>query len=530
MEQTAITPPKDALTAPGHARAVLALRIALTLLAMFAPLIVAYVITYQQGYDLFRAVPMWNDERWWYAQYAAMSEYGRPLGYFGYDGNHAKVGTFGPWGVFPTLIIGGLARVFGWGLHAFVYYNFALLAAATLIFILLARPNVRSLILLTVTNCLQYMALCYGMICMNEIVRYSVAIVLAGIVYRIIVQPKVSRARFILRLTLVPLLLAYSVCFYRILAAFIPLYVYAMFRSWKPWVGLAAAVPVTAVAVKVLARINGVTCAPYTAGAEAPDYSAALALNPSLQLAARFQNFLSDIRNLDPISLLSDGIDSPRQAFLFWFCILLYVSMGVLLWRMHVSIKKQDKTSFVVEGACLFLLGCFWGGHLLLYTTYDWTFLRGCYSGAIAAMFLAAMLPREEGHAWRAMFITCLAGAVTFLSVFSGTFSTSDRFSTPAQDEQWAERRAALEDVIVLDPDAEDPWDNTVKLSHVQLGDYYVMPYGVGLNTGWDEPKYLVLGYEFDDEAEREPTIQGLLDDGRQIIYEDEHLTVLAWP
>ena len=85
-------------------------------------------------------------------------------------------------------------------------------------------------------------------------------------------------------------------------------------------------------------------------------------------------------------------------------------------------------------------------------------------------------------------------------------------------------------DVIVLDPDAEDPWDNTVKVSHVQLGDYYVLPYGVGLNTGGDEPKYYVLGHDFDDEAEREPALQSLQDEGRQILYEDEHLTVLAWP
>lgn len=42
--------------------------------------------------------PVWNDEIGWYNQVAAVIEYGKPLGYYGYNGTHAQIGTWGAWG------------------------------------------------------------------------------------------------------------------------------------------------------------------------------------------------------------------------------------------------------------------------------------------------------------------------------------------------------------------------------------------------------------------------------------------------
>lgn len=499
----------------------LAVRICLTLLVMFLPLAVVYVLTRSMGVDMFRALPRWNDETWWYMQYGAMSEYGRPLGYFGYAGTHARVGTFAAWGMYPTLVIGLLARIFGWGLHAFVYYNFALLAGASLIFILLAKPNTRSMILLAATNSVSYLALSYGLICMNEVVRYSMAIVLTGIMYRIITVPKVSLVRLILRCTLVPLLLAYAVCFYKILAAFIPIYVYAMLHRLKPGWRLPIAIAVTIVAVRYLPRLNSPTCAPYVVSGDssaAASSTTALAVNAALAARVKFLTFLQDLSIIDPISLLTKGGSGATKPFLIWFCTLLYIGMGFLLWRMHATAKKRDMTSFTVQGAALLLLLCFWGGHILLYTTSDWTFMRGCNTAVMCAMFLAAMLPKEEGHVWRAMFITCLAGVIVFLNVFSSVIATGDRFSTDAQEQIWAEQRQQLAELIVLDEDAQDPWSNTVVICHTGTDVYYSLPYGVGLNSRVSDvinrnAKYVVLGKE---SADYDPTgdIQTLQDGG----------------
>ncbi len=482
----------------------LAVRICLTLLVMVMPLVVVYVLTSRMGLNMFRAMPLWGDETWWYMQYSAMSKYGRPLGYFGYAGTHAAVGTFAAWGMYPTLVIGLLARVFGWGLHSFVIYNFALLAGASLIFILLAKPNTRSLILLAVSNSVSYVALAYSIICMNEVVRYSMAIVLTGIMYRIITVPKVSRFRFILRCTLVPLLLAYAVWFYLILIAFIPIYVYAMLHRLKPWWRLPIAVLATYVALRCLSPVNGPTCAPYITG-DGPTASSIAAssymmsINPSLTMRVKFLSFLKSLTFIDPITLLTNGQSGVLQAVMLWFCVLLYVGMGFLLWRMHATAKKRDMTSFTVQGAALALLLCFWGGHILFYTAEGWTFLHGCNTAVICAMFLAAMLPKEEGHVWRAMFITCLAGVVVFLNMFSSVFATGDRFTTDAQEQAWAEERQQLAEMIILDEDAKDPWSNTVVLLHVDPEICYELPYGVGVNESPDDTinrdaKYVVVG------------------------------------
>ena len=488
------TPAAKTPTLLRRPRRELLLRIGLTLLVMFMPLIVVFVLTRIQGYDMFRALPLWNDENWWYLQYGAVSEYGRPLGYFGYANTHASVGTFGPWGMYPLLLVGTLARVFGWSLHAFVWYNFLLLAGASLIFILLAKPNVRSLILLAVTNSVSYLTLCYSLICMNEIVRYSLAIVLTGIMYRIVTVPKVSRFRFILRCTVVPLLLAYAICFYTILAAFVPIYVYAMLHRLKPGWRILAAIPVTYLAIRFLRPLNSVTCAPYPFGQVNP--ANALRGKPLLYLRVRLLTLLQDMKNLDPLLLLTKGGDELVQALLIWFCLLLYISFGFFLWRMHVTAKKRDAAACTVQGMGLFLLLCFWGGYMLLYTSSDWTFMRGVNTGVMCAMFLAAMLPKGEGHVWQAMFITCLAGLVVFLSVFTTTFATRSRFSTEAEDQAWAEERQQLAEAIVLDEDAQDPWANTVYLSNSGVEAYFTLPFGVGVNGsdgGYTDAKYVLM-------------------------------------
>ena len=73
------TPAAKTPTLLRRPRRELLLRIGLTLLVMFMPLIVVFVLTRIQGYDMFRALPLWNDENWWYLQYGAVSEYGHLL-------------------------------------------------------------------------------------------------------------------------------------------------------------------------------------------------------------------------------------------------------------------------------------------------------------------------------------------------------------------------------------------------------------------------------------------------------------------
>lgn len=505
-------------------------RILLTLLVMFAPLIVALALTGIRGQNLFQALPTWSDETWWYSQYAAIHEYGRPLGYFGYAGTHADIGTWGPWGVFPLLLTGLFIRIFGWGLHAYVYYNFFFLALGALIFILLTKPSNRSLVMLAVIHALMYITICYSTICMNETVRFFMGVVLSGIMYRMIMEPKVSRLRTILRYTLVPLLLMYATCFYIILGAFIPVYLFIVLRNWKPIWRTLVTVPVSVVAILQLRNLNALTVCPYI-----PEQNVISFTPPTLKLKILdfYYSLLKNCSNIDPFRLFLEPNSYDAAPVMLWFCVLLYLLMGLLIWRLHVTAKNPEaKNLFWVQAMCLYLLLVFWGGHIVLYDTGTWTFMRGCNTAVYPVLFLAALMPRGESQVWRGGFIVSLLGIFTFIAIFTTEFSSAARFSTEAQDAQWAQERAVLAEVIQLDEDAEDPWANTVVLCGADTEIYYVLPAGVGVN-GYiskiinENARYVVVGYNYSDISTRDNDLQRLLDSGHEAIYECENYTIL---
>lgn len=458
-----------------------------------------------------------------------MSEYGRPLGYFGFIGTHAPVGTFACWGMYAMLPVGLLARLFGWGLHTFVYCNFFYLALANLVFILLARPSKRGLVLLAVTNMMQYVTICYSVTAMSEAVRCAMAVILAGIMYRILTVPEPTRRQFILRVTAAPLFLAFATCFDLVLGLYIPVYLFLMLRK-QP---LRRRLPVTAAgsaaALLLLKMARDLTCAPYL-----PDQGAKFVpTDLRMKIMSGFFAFLKRLKDVDLLTLLSEMGGDQSITVQFWFCSLMYAAMIVLCWRVIAAARahRWDGTR-PLDLLCLYILASCWGGLLLLYDTNTWSFMRH-YSVAIcSAMLLAAMAPRGQNRPWQVMAAACLAGAVLFLTVFTNSFATAGRFSSDRQEAAWAAERDALAEAIVLDEDAADPWANTVVPYGFTTEQYYCLPYGVGINTAMSDPtgqqaRYAILGGNYDDAASREGTAQDLAAGGYKVIYEDESFIVM---
>lgn len=504
------------------------LYILLTLVAMFIPVVIAMCLCSIRGYSLFDSIPVWqDDETWYYQQYKDIAAYGSPLGYFGYAGTHADVGTWGPWGMFPVLFTGFFARIFGWGLHSFVYYNFFYLAAGMLIFILLTKPSLPGLIKLTLTQATAYVAICYATVCMNECARYAFAMVLMGVMYRIYTVPEVSRIRFILRCTLVPLLLIYAMLFYRILCAFIPIYVILMLRRWKLPLRVLAVLPVMLVVIKCFVPLNSLTCCPYIV----PESSQITLPTRALQLSASFYSFLNDTYTIDPFRVLAQT-NGGSDPFLTWFCILLYVLMVMLVLRLiAVAGKPEKKTVAVLSAMGLWLLLSFWGGHLLLYSTANWTFLRGCYTCVYCVVPLLCLMPKEDHQPWLAAIAMGAFGVFSFMNAFVTTIVPASHFSTEAQESQWAQQAQELAEVMVMDQDAEDPWSNTVVLHNASSSLTYLLPAGAGINGAAEDSinenaRYVILGQSYSEPEEREADIQELLEGGHEIILDNNSFTL----
>ncbi|MCI9420826.1 MAG: hypothetical protein HFG32_12660 [Eubacterium sp.] len=133
------------------------------------------------GVDFSILVPAWNDETGWFSQVAAMVEYGHPLGYYGYNGTHAAVGTFGPWGIAPLIPYWLFGSVFGWHVWSMALANISFLCLAVGIFILLTKPSCRQLGWIIGMYCCLNITVGYSMTAMSEGLRYSLGIVLLAI-------------------------------------------------------------------------------------------------------------------------------------------------------------------------------------------------------------------------------------------------------------------------------------------------------------------------------------------------------------
>ncbi len=83
---------------------------------------------YGGGYSILKTMPSISDEVWYYNQIKSMISYGRPLGYYGYDGRHAMIRTFVACGWFILLPHFIVCKLFGLHLYSGTIINIILFA------------------------------------------------------------------------------------------------------------------------------------------------------------------------------------------------------------------------------------------------------------------------------------------------------------------------------------------------------------------------------------------------------------------
>lgn len=97
-----------------------------------------------QGMALWDVSPfasLWNDEVFYYEQIEAMVKFGAPLGYFGYNGSFAEVGTLGAWPAFVLFPYVLLGYVFGITPFHMIVFNIIFMMLAFGAFYYLAKPE-----------------------------------------------------------------------------------------------------------------------------------------------------------------------------------------------------------------------------------------------------------------------------------------------------------------------------------------------------------------------------------------------------
>lgn len=475
----------------------------LKLAVIFLPVIQAGVIAlfYWMTKGSGLPMPMWNDEGAYYELIKTWLATGQPLGYWGFDGGHAIVGTGSAWSpaiLFPYAVFG---MMFGWNYSSAFFANVLFLTLAQILFMLLVQPEKKHLVRMLLLQGLSVIVILYSTTLMSELLRFSLAIVLAGMMYRLYFGQCGKAFKFVLA----PLYLVALVQVYIFFVFAVPIYVFGAVKEWKWWkkavLSLVALVIVGGGSYYLLHLISS-------------NYN----IYKTENLLKALQNFDITGAVWSVLAMVKEGLWGLWSCFrtgvghgMFkWFVpflfMLILVPGGMLLvdgWKCFgakkCDVKKRDeaegkdKTSGdeVTEKAgkvfwnhdrtiCLqvaFGVALFLGAFITVYSLEAFTFYRSLGIVVIFSMYLLMMT--KSKWLYPVMMIFFGVGMI-FLPANMKDFSM-ERYPGAEVRRQWDAFADEMDDVILV-AEGVNPWKNTIAMFTLEPKVLASMPAGSGVN------------------------------------------------
>lgn len=469
------------------------------LLMIVTPLILAGIVAvyYYLRNGGMSAVPalMWNDEAAYYQLIKTYTEYLSPAGYWGFNGNHAIVGTGGAWSpaiIWPYVIF---AHIFPLS-KGFVYFvNLFYITLANLIFYFCVKPDKKQSIKLTLAQAGSAVFILYLSVNMSEMFRYAIVIVLAGLLYQIYFRTSPKIVKYVVT----PLLIIGATQVYIFFAFCVPIYVFGIMKQCKLWKKLV--VSVVALGVEALGSY-------YLLHLISSNYNIhkterLLNAVKSMDIGGAIRAFLGMVKQGagDVFRLWTYVYTNPLIPFHVLFALVLaLVALGIVVG--FVIKKKKGKllsnnSNFEQEKAeqncgtvkmhpsedvtiaiiVIYSIALFFGMYMTLYSIDPFTFMRGTYIVVIFAMYLMAMM---DGKWLYNGLLVLQAVSLFFLPVNMDYFMTGHYMSAEEYAE-WDVLEAEIAEIISV-TDSENPWENTVAMYTMEPKAICAMPAGVGVN------------------------------------------------
>ncbi len=469
------------------------------LLMIVTPLILAGIVAvyYYLRNGGMSAVPalMWNDEAAYYQLIKTYTEYLSPAGYWGFNGNHAILGTGGAWSpaiIWPYVIF---AHIFPLS-KGFVYFvNLFYITLANLIFYFCVKPDTKQSIKLALAQAGSAVFVLYLSVNMSEMFRYAIVIVLAGLLYQIYFKTSPKIVKYVVA----PLLIICATQVYIFFAFCVPIYVFGIMKQCKLWKKLV--VSVVALGIEALGSY-------YLLHLISSNYNIhkterLLNAVKSMDIGGAIRAFLGMVKQGagDVFRLWTYVYTNPLIPFHVLFALVLVLAaLGIVV--VFILKKKKGKllsnnSNFEQEKAeqncgtvkmhpskdvtiaiiVIYSIALFFGMYMTLYSIDPFTFMRGTYIVVIFAMYLMAMM----GEKWLYNGLLALqAVSLFFLPVNMDYFMTGHYMSVEEYAE-WDMLEDKIADVISVS-ETENPWDNTVAMYTMEPKAICAMPAGVGVN------------------------------------------------
>lgn len=459
----------------------------------------------------------WNDEACYYSLVKSWLEGGQPYGFWGYNGAHALLGTNGPWGVPVILPYALFGFMFGWNASSLVYANITFLCLANLLFLFLTKPEgkvLKRLVLIQVVSGVSILYLTTGM---SEPLRFSMAIVLAGILYKLLFLESGKAFRYFIA----PLVILLFMQMYIFLGFVIPIYVWAILPEEslpkRIITGLVTMVLVTGASYGLL----HFTSCTYSIG-KMDNILTALRSGVLEGIMTFLRYLLDSIKGLWGVLVQFKENYGLFTWFVACYFILLLVSLAFLV-RKFVKKKITDKSyvkgleleewqDIVIYAVIFYSLAIYLFMFISIYTVVAFSLMRGLSTVLLFCLYLLVFThSRWEGHICIAVFALGMIPSLCNMDYYM-----EERFFLPQEAKAYAELEDTFAEYIVLDEE-RGAWYNTVVVYTTEPKVIYALPAGAGVNMMMKEGVPENAGYLVFSKADREE----LRSDWLEFYYQD---------
>jgi len=438
----------------------------LTLIVLPALMAGLIAFLYATKWDIhITTLPVWNDEAAYYAQVKMILKQGFSKGYWGFGGEHALLGTGGAWSpaiLLPYVLFG---KLFGWTYASVSIANVFYLCVANALFLLLVSAKKETCIRLFFVELFSLHLWLYMNTQMSEVLRYAMALVLAGMIYRLFF----AEHNPIWFKVLVGLYILYLLQAYIFFSFVVMIYVFAILREHKFrekfWIGFFA-----------MAASAG--CSYYALHLISSNYN--IFKTEQLFSYLKHHDILGTIRafiwmaKVGVYDLLTCMMSKTGCGLFHLFVpvIAFFALMPVvyLIWKK--SEEKQDRTVL----ACIaYTMILYTGMYVTVYSLEAFTFFRGM---GIPLMFCLALLCCIDKYYIYATF--CLAyGLLCFYLPSNLKAFNEERYVMADKVAEWNALATNFENTMTL---GDDRWQNTILLYTMEPRAIASLPAGFGQN------------------------------------------------
>lgn len=432
--------------------------------------------------------PVWTDEATYcsilktWAKEGCHDFFGNALGYYGYNGEHALIGHGSAWN--PAVILPYMlfVKIFRYGTSVIWYSNVIFLTLAVLIFILLINPVRKNLIYLIILEMVSGPVVLYLSTDMTEILRYSYAIILAGLIYRLYER---EEDNFIIRYIVSPVAILFMMQAYIFFVFIVPVYMWGILRQKKVWV-----------------RITGVITGSLVSGGGSYLLLHFISSNydtyktDALLKALSAPNFIMAVKQVwwvieaeldGALPLLFHG--AYGHGLIKWFLIAIITTVAYSIAKCIIyAIKRKRYYTYLISLFCILLFnGAFW----TLYSIEVFTLFRSISIVLLFSLYLCISDAKKNDVA----LLMLMAVGMIFVPANEADFS-KDRFLAASEKEINLQLEEELAQVMPVKSDS-DAWEATALIYTMEPRVITAMPAGTGINLMFDDRIIEDAGYLF---------------------------------